>query len=65
MQFFFAPWWGRLSDRIGRRPVLLFSNAGSAISYAVFAVASGLQGEKGLWILLVSRIFAGIQGSSL
>src|ERR1051326_941976 len=38
MQFLFAPAWGRLSDRIGRRPVILISNAGSAISYALFAV---------------------------
>lgn len=65
MQFFFAPMWGRLSDRVGRRPVLLLSNAGSAISYAVFAIASGLQGEKGLWILLASRIFAGICGANI
>ncbi|MBL9166785.1 MAG: MFS transporter [Verrucomicrobiales bacterium] len=65
MQFFFAPMWGRLSDRIGRRPVLLLSNAGSAISYAVFALASGIQGEKGLWILLASRVFAGICGANI
>ena len=32
MQFLFAPWWGRLSDRIGRRPVLLISTAGACIS---------------------------------
>ena len=37
MQFVFAPAWGRLSDRIGRRPVLLVSTAGAAASYAVFA----------------------------
>src|SRR5213075_2493227 len=43
MQFLFAPAWGRLSDRIGRRPVLLVSNAGSAVSYALFAVASSLE----------------------
>ena len=40
MQFFFAPWWGKLSDRIGRRPVLLISTAGAAISYAMFALAA-------------------------
>jgi MFS family permease len=31
MQFFFAPAWGRLSDRIGRRPVMLVSNLGAAV----------------------------------
>ena len=34
MQFFFAPMWGRLSDKIGRRPVLLISLAISAILYS-------------------------------
>ena len=65
MQFFFAPLWGRLSDRIGRRPVLLISNAGSAVSYALFAWASFLQGNTGLWMLLISRVFAGICGANI
>src|SRR6266850_4935664 len=42
MQFLFAPLWGRLSDRIGRRPVLLISTAGAALSYVLFAISSGL-----------------------
>ena len=37
MQFIFAPMWGRLSDRIGRRPVLLISTAGACISYTVLS----------------------------
>lgn len=65
MQFLFAPAWGRLSDRIGRRPVILISNAGSSISYVLFALASSLTGTNGLWLLLCSRIFAGICGNSL
>jgi MFS family permease len=65
MQFVFAPWWGRLSDRIGRRPVLLISNAGSAISYALFGLASSATGPSALWMLLVSRVFAGICGANL
>ncbi len=66
MQFLFAPWWGRLSDRVGRRPVLLVSNMGSVISYALFGVAGLMQaGCGGLWLLLVSRIFAGICGANL
>jgi MFS family permease len=65
MQFFFAPAWGRLSDRIGRRPVMLVSNLGASGSYALFAVACSLNGAAGLWMILVSRIFAGICGANL
>jgi MFS family permease len=57
MQFVFAPMWGRLSDRIGRRPVLLIGLAGAAVFYAVFGLAT-------LWHsvtwLFISRIGAGI-----
>lgn len=65
MQFFFAPAWGRLSDRIGRRPVMLISNLGAGGSYCLFAVAAGMGGTWGLVGLLVSRIFAGICGANL
>jgi len=65
MQFFFAPAWGRLSDRIGRRPVMLVSNLGAAGSYCLFAFASSMGGTSGLIWLLVSRIFAGICGANL
>ncbi|MDB6025929.1 MAG: Major facilitator superfamily 1 [Verrucomicrobiales bacterium] len=65
MQFIFAPIWGRLSDRIGRRPVLLVSTAGAAISYAIFAVGCGMPGSTGLAVLFVSRIFAGICGANI
>ena len=65
MQFVFAPWWGKLSDRIGRRPVILVSTAGSSVSYMLFAVASGWEGPAGLWMLLISRSFAGICGANL
>jgi DHA1 family tetracycline resistance protein-like MFS transporter len=65
MQFFFAPVWGRLSDRIGRRPVMLISNLGAAGSYALFAVACGMNGWAGLGMILVSRMFAGICGANL
>src|SRR5439155_6445898 len=65
MQFLFAPAWCRLSDRIGRRPVLLVSTAGAAISYAVFAIGSGLSGNLALWVLLGSRMFAGICGANI
>ncbi|MFN8625119.1 MAG: MFS transporter [Candidatus Binatia bacterium] len=59
MQFVFAPLWGRWSDRIGRRPVILISLAGSTISYLLFALANGLG------MLFISRIFAGIAGANI
>ena len=65
MQFIFAPLWGKLSDRIGRRPVLLISNLGSAIAYAGFGFASRYEGSTALWLLLGTRIFAGICGANL
>jgi MFS family permease len=65
MQFLFAPAWGRLSDRIGRRPVLLVSTAGASFSYAVFALGSSITDSKALWVLLGSRILAGICGANI
>jgi len=65
MQFIFAPIWGRLSDRFGRRPILLISTAGAAISYSIFAVGSGMPGQTGLMVLFISRIFAGIAGANV
>lgn len=65
MQFIFAPWWGKLSDRIGRRPVLLISNLASAFAYAMFGFASTFQGATALWLLLASRVFAGVAGANL
>jgi DHA1 family tetracycline resistance protein-like MFS transporter len=59
MQLVFAPVWGRLSDRIGRRPVLLVSLAGSALSYLLLAGAWSLE------ILFLARILAGIAGANI
>ncbi len=66
MQFVFAPWWGKVSDRIGRRPVVLLSTLGSTVSYALFALASrrGVDVLTGLSLLLVSRVFAGFCGAN-
>lgn len=62
MQFLFAPLWGRLSDRIGRRPVLLLGLAGSAVFYALFGIAT-------VWTsiawMFVARIGAGIAGATI
>jgi MFS transporter, DHA1 family, tetracycline resistance protein len=65
MQFLFAPAWGHLSDRIGRRPVLLVSIAGSAVAYAWFALATRLEGSTALWMIIASRAFAGICGANI
>jgi MFS transporter, DHA1 family, tetracycline resistance protein len=66
MQFIFSPIWGRLSDRHGRRPILLISTAGAAISYVVFALASGLENHSAaLGLMLVSRLFAGACGGNI
>src|SRR5512140_3498537 len=59
MQFICAPLWGRWSDRIGRRPVILISLAGSTLSYLLFALADDI-GR-----LCVSRILAGIAGANI
>ncbi len=62
MQFLFAPLWGRLSDRIGRRPVLMIGLLGSVVFYSLFGVATIMQS---LTLLFVSRIGAGIAGATI
>src|SRR5688572_27795679 len=42
MQFLFAPVWGRISDRVGRRPVLLIGLAGSVVFYTLFGFADSV-----------------------
>jgi len=62
MQFFFLPIWGRLSDRYGRRPILLIGLAGSTLFYGLFGVATSLRSLTGLFI---TRIGAGIAGATI
>ncbi len=59
MQFFAAPILGRLSDRVGRRPVLLVSLLGSAFGYVLFGIAGSLA------MLFASRIIDGISGGNI
>ncbi|WP_415062333.1 MFS transporter [Bdellovibrio sp.] len=59
MQFLFSPFWGRLSDRLGRRPILLFCLFGEGLSYILFAWARSLE-----W-LFIARLLAGFFGASL
>src|SRR6476619_5917523 len=54
MQFFFIPIWGRLSDRVGRRPVLLWSIAATSVGMALVGLAPSLL------LLLAARAFSGI-----
>jgi MFS family permease len=59
MQFFCAPMWGRLSDKIGRRPVLLISLAASAVGYTIWGFSTSLA------MLFMSRIVAGLGNANL
>ena len=62
MQFLFAPAWGRLSDRIGRRPVLLVGLTGSVVFYALLAFALALPADQpvlALVLLFAARCGAG------
>jgi DHA1 family tetracycline resistance protein-like MFS transporter len=59
MQFVFAPIWGRLSDRVGRRPVLLVSIGMTAVGFVGYSLAPDFG-----W-LLASRLFAGAATANL
>src|SRR3982751_4544270 len=59
MQFLFSPILGLLSDRIGRRPVLIVSLAGAALDYLVMAFTPAL------WMLVAGRIIAGITSANM
>lgn len=59
MQFMFAPYWGQLSDRFGRRPILIGCLIGEGLSYIWFALA------RDYWSLLLARAVAGFFGASI
>lgn len=54
-----APYWGRLSDRIGRKPVIMICLAGAAVSYLMLGFASSL------WMVYVARAFAGLMAGNV
>lgn len=58
MQLIFAPIWGRLSDRIGRRPLILIGIAGYVIAQVMFGLSTSL------WLLYAARILGGVLSSA-
>src|ERR1044071_4309656 len=58
-QLISAPLWGRFSDRVGRRPILLIALTASGIAYLIFGFADSL------WLLLLSRIVQGAGGGTV
>ncbi|MFP4156412.1 MAG: MFS transporter [Opitutales bacterium] len=59
LQFICAPLWGALSDRVGRRPVLLLTISGLALCYLLWFFAASF------WILVLSRVIGGIMGGNI
>jgi MFS family permease len=57
--FLFAPFWGKMSDRVGRRPILIYSIFGTGLSYFLFAVAGSIP------MLFASRLLAGVTGANI
>ncbi len=58
-QLLLAPFWGRLSDRVGRKPVILVSLSGTAVASLVLGLAGTL------WVLFVARALDGASGASV
>ena len=59
LQFFASPIWGRLSDRHGRRPILLITTTGTALSYLIWIFSGAF------WVLIVARVLAGIMAGNI
>ncbi|NOY05805.1 MAG: TCR/Tet family MFS transporter, partial [Chlorobi bacterium] len=59
MQFIFTPIWGRISDSVGRKPILLFGLMCSVVGYLMFGLASSLT------VLFLSRMLSGLGGANI
>lgn len=59
MQFLFSPFWGKLSDKYGRRPILIYCLLGEAVAYLILAQARSIE------MLFVARILTGFFGASI
>lgn len=59
MQFLFAPLWGRLSDRFGRKPIITVGLVGLGLSFILFGLSTSL------WMLFASRILGGVLSSGI
>ncbi len=59
MQFLFSPIWGRWSDRVGRKPIILVGLMGSCVSYLALALSTSLS------LVFFARILGGIAGANI
>ncbi len=59
LQFLFSPIWGRMSDRLGRKKILLFTTSGNFLGYCVWAISSDFS------FFLISRVLTGIMGGNI
>jgi len=59
LQFVFAPIWGGLSDRYGRKPILMFTLFGTALGYFLWIMSGNF------WLLVVSRLIGGMAGGNI
>ncbi len=64
MQFLFSPVLGRISDRVGRRPVILASLIGTMIGYLIIAGAANYTGPFAIALLFLARMVTGVCGAS-
>jgi MFS family permease len=59
LQFFFSPLWGRISDKAGRRTILMITTLGTAVSYVVWIFAGSFT------LLVLSRFIGGVMGGNI
>ncbi len=59
MQFIFAPVWGGLSDKYGRRPILFLSLLGTSVGFLILGLANAL------WLVFLGRILSGVMGANI